>query len=67
MLLSKVAIIIHELAHLYTRRQIVPELYTMRECAALTATKAAQNANNYAFYAMSKLSVLLVEMEINEI
>jgi hypothetical protein len=58
MLLSKVAIIIHELAHLYTRTQVTPERYTMQECAALTAAEAVRNANNYTFYAMSKFSSL---------
>ena len=65
MLESKMAIMIHELSHLYTPNQIVPELYTMRDCAALSAAKAARNANNYTFFAMSKLSVLLTVSEIN--
>ena len=57
MLDSKMAIMIHELTHLYTKNQIAPEVYTMHDCADLTAAKAARNANNYALFAMSKLQL----------
>ena len=55
---NKLAIMIHELSHLYTVNQVVPERYAMRDCAGLTSTKAAHNANNYAFYAMSECATL---------
>ncbi len=54
MLGSKLAIMLHELIHLYMTNQIVPEVYTMRACAGLSAAKAAHNADNYTFFAMSK-------------
>ena len=57
MLSSKLAILIHELVHLYRDDQIVPELYTMRACASLNAAKSVRNANNYAFFAMGKSSM----------
>ena len=57
MLWSKLAILIHELVHLYRGDQILPELYTMRACAGLNAAKSVRNANNYAFFAMGKSSI----------
>lgn len=54
MLESKLAILIHELVHLYMPNQIIPEVYTMRASAELSAIKAAHNADNYTFFAMSK-------------
>lgn len=58
MLGSKLAVVIHELIHLYVENQIVPEVYSLQSCAGLRASKAVHNANNYTFFAMSKYNIL---------
>ena len=51
---SRMSVVLHELVHVYHIPQLSPEVYALRGAAALNAANSARNANNYAFFAMSK-------------